>query len=105
MSWKNNKKAQVFARLGELAVGVVTLALVLTIGFLIMAQGKTEIASIECANTSDTSGLATCGYGYNGTSALESAVATIPGWIPLIIISVIGLVLLGFVGLYRKVTG
>ena len=94
------RQAQVFARLGELAVGVVTLALVLTIGFLILAQGKSELASIDCTNAT----LKTCGYGYNGTSAMESAIATIPNWVPLLIIAVIGLVLLGFVGLYRKVT-
>ena len=89
---KIGEKAQVFDRLSELAIGVVVLALILVIAFLIMSE--TAANTTVAANPNATLAIAT----------LQSATADIPNWVPLIVIGVIGLVLLGFVGLYRRVT-
>jgi len=102
MKMKLNKKGQAFAQLGQLAVGIAVLAVVLTVAFLIMSQGKAQIATLECDNTSDASGIATCGEGYNATSVLQGAVDDVPTWVPLIIIASIGAILLGLVSLFRR---
>jgi len=40
--------------------------------------------------------------GYNGTGELQNATQDIPGWIPIIVIVVIGSVLLGLIALFRR---
>ena len=40
--------------------------------------------------------------GYNSTITLENATGTIPGWIPLVVIAMIGSILLGLVALFRR---
>ena len=89
-----NKKGQIFGELGSLAVGVAVLAITLTVTFLILAQGKAQIEVLE--------GVASNTSAYNATVTLTNAVATIPAWIPLVIIAVIGSVLLGLVALFRR---
>jgi len=93
-----SKKGQVFSQLGQMAVGVATLALVLTVTFLIMSQGKVQAEGISGVVCNATSGDAAC----NATKTLQSAVDTIPGWVPLIIIAAIGSILLGLVALFRR---
>jgi hypothetical protein len=41
-------------------------------------------------------------YAVNGTRALANATDDVPGWIPLIVITVIGALLLGLVAMFRK---
>lgn len=99
---KMNKKGQVFENLGKLAIGVASIAIVLVVAFLIMAQGKTQIASVDTniANTNATE----CpkSVACNATSTMQSAVATIPPWIPLVIITAIGAILIGLISMFRK---
>lgn len=85
--------------LGALAVGIAGLAITLVITFLILSQARTQEVSLNSIDTSNTS---TWTVGYNATNTLGNAVATIPGWVPLIVIAVIGSVLLGLVALFRK---
>lgn len=94
---KFNKKGQVFSALGGLAIGVVTLAIVLVVTFLILSKSETQIGTIE-GSVCDTSKSFAC----NGTAVLTNAVADIPGWVPLIVIAVIGGVLLSLVSLFRS---
>jgi hypothetical protein len=89
----------IFESLGNLGVGVASLAIILTIAFLIMSQGKEQLITIE-GNCSTQDG-SNCGFGTNATSELQGAVDDIPGWIPLIIIASIGAILLGLVGMFR----
>lgn len=94
-----DKKGQVFQQIGSLAVGIATLAIVLTVAFLILAEGITQsetISGITC--NASVSGDAAC----NSTITLQNALQTIPGWVPLIIIASIGAILLGLVALYRR---
>jgi len=95
------KKGQAMSTLAGLAVGIATLAIVLTVTFLVMSQGKSQIATIEglaSTNSTDCPTSVAC----NATSTLQSAVDDIPGWVPLIIIGVVGAVLLGLVKLFRR---
>ena len=39
---------------------------------------------------------------YNSTETLQNATDDVPGWIPLIVIAVIGAMLLGLVAMFRK---
>ena len=86
--------------LGNLAVGVAALAIALVVTFLIISQGRAQIVYIDgITNTSNNSQLTTA---YNATVTLANAVDDIPGWVPLIIIAVIGAVLLSLVALFRR---
>ena len=96
--FKNSKKGQVFGLLGGLAVGIATLAIVLVVTFLIISQAQTQIISIEGlgGGVANTSSIA-----LNATKTLASAVDDVPGWVPLIVIAVIGGALLGLVAMFR----
>lgn len=39
---------------------------------------------------------------YNGTSKVQNATSTIPGWLPIIVITIVGSLLIGLVALYRR---
>lgn len=40
--------------------------------------------------------------GYNSTTSLQNATASVPGWTPIIVVAVVGAALLGLVGLFRR---
>jgi len=90
---KLNKKAQVLDNLAALGIGIATLTIVLTVTFLIINQGETQAIEVSGSNMS---------HAANSTRILGSAVDTIPGWVPLIVIAVIGSLLLGLVALFRR---
>jgi len=112
-----NKKGQAMQQLGALGVGVAVLAITMAVVFLILAQSKEQINDVGgCYNDSWTvssDGTACCelgncttnntafSYARNGTDTLTNAVADIPGWVPLIIIAVVGAILLGLISLFR----
>ena len=86
---KMNKKG-VFDNLAALGVGIAGLAITLVVVFLILAQTK--------ANTT----VAADGNATAALTTLTTSAATIPGWVPLIVIAVIGSILLGLVALFRR---
>ena len=90
----------VFEQLGGLATGVASLAIVLVVAFLIMSQGKSQVGDIEGFDATNATQCQTS-VACNATSTLQSAVDDIPGWIPLVIVAVIGSILLGLVSLFR----
>lgn len=87
--------------LGGMAVGIATLAITLVVTFLIISQGRSQIVEIDGVNTS-AGAENTWSYSYNSTQTLSSAVDDIPGWVPLIVIALIGSVLLGLVALFKS---
>ena len=96
-----SKKGQVFNQLGQLATGVATLAIILTVAFLVMSEGKDqagEIENLDFNNATECAQSITC----NATEELQSATSTIPGWVPLVIIASIGAILLGLVSLFQR---
>ena len=93
-----DKKGQAMEQLGKLAVGVVSLAIILVVGFMVMTQGKDQMAT-----TDGYSNATTCvSVGCNSTDTLSTAVGTLPGWVPLIIIVGVGMVLLGMVKMFSR---
>ena len=93
------KKGQIFNQLGALGIGIASLAITMVVIFLILSQAKTQMVSTD---NIDLTNASTFSAGYNGTIVLESAVATIPGWVPLIIIASIGAILLSLVAVFRR---
>ena len=99
-----NKKAEVMQQLGALGVGIASLAIVLTVGFLVIVQARAQGAAMEGqvggwdGVGSNCTQSATC----NATTILRTSLGTVPGWIPLVVIAVIGAALLGLVGLFMK---
>ena len=96
---KLNKKG-VMEQLGALAVGVAALCIALVVTFLIMAQAKTQVGTISSVNITNATACA-ADTGCNAISTLQTAASTIPNWVPLIIIAVIGALLIGLVSMFR----
>ena len=116
-----DKKAQI-SQIQALIIPLVAIGVVLGIGFLITAEVKDQIDTTDpCMSTIGTANVwvhnanesfcrnysvnnATLGsvsYGMNSTSTVQSALSDIPGWLPIIIITVIGALLIGLVGMFR----
>ena len=99
-----NKKGAI-QEIQALIVPLVGVAIVLVVGFLIIAEAQTQIQSIEGLNSSGAS-METGEQGgsltYNASQDVQNAMADIPGWLPIIVITVIGAVLLGLVSYFRK---
>ena len=89
-----NKKAQAISGLTNLIAPLVGIALVLAVGFLILAEVKNQASS----GTS----LGVNSYAYNATTEVQSAMDDIPGWLPIIIVAVVGALILGLVALFRS---
>jgi hypothetical protein len=90
------KKGQVMSNLGGLAVGVAGLVIVLSIAFLVMGQVRTQDTDVTGITCNQTDGSIGC----NATKTLQNATATIPGWVPLVILVSIGAVILGMVAAF-----
>ena len=87
---KNMHKKGVLDQLGALGVGIASLAITLVVVFLILSQ--TASNTTVAADSNATAAVST----------LQSATDDIPGWVPLIVIAVIGSILLGLVALFRR---
>lgn len=88
-----NKKGQVLQDLGGIAIGIATFTIIIAVAFLVMAQTKAQDASVTGLTCNSTSGSVGC----NATGTLQNATQDIPGWVPLIVIVVIGGTILGMV--------
>ncbi len=86
---KINKKG-VFQQLQGLGIGLAGLVIVMAVVFLILSSvGANSTVAADA----------------NATAAVETitgAADDIPGWVPLIVIAVIGAILLGLVAMYRN---
>ena len=85
-----SKKGQVLDNLSALGIGVASLAITLVVVFLILSQTAANTA--VAADPNATEAIVT----------LQGAADDIPGWVPLIVIAVIGSILLGLVALFRR---
>lgn len=84
------KKGQILEQLSALGVGIAALAITLVVVFLILSQ--TGANTTVAADSNATAAVNT----------LTSAADDIPSWVPLIVIAVIGALLIGLVGLFRR---
>jgi len=87
---KMNKKGQVFSQLAQLGVGITALAITLVVVFLILSETGANATVAADANASAS------------LTTLTNAASDIPGWVPLVVIAVIGAMLLGLVALFRN---
>ena len=97
---KLNNKGQVDA-LQPLIISLVVVAIVLVVGFLIFAQVQDQIVEIDDV-TEAAANTSTWSYGYNASMDIQSAMEDIPGWLPIIIVIVIGALLIGLVSFLRN---
>ena len=113
------KKAQINEIFNFVPI-LVAVGIVLVVGFLILGQIKNQIVAsdsgswcrggftynltIEACKNNTGSDTATPGssYAFNSTIVTQSSMATIPGWLPIIIVAVIGSVLLLLVRKFRE---
>ncbi len=91
---KIDKKAQI-EQLTNLIVPLIGIGIVLVVGFLIMAEAKDQVQAINDSGTDVQIAL-------NGTSDVQNAMSDIPGWLPIIVITVIGAILIGLVSMFRR---
>jgi len=87
---KLNNKGQVDA-LMPLIITLVVVGIVLVVGFLIVDQIGDQAIAVEGAGE----------YGDNATIAVQGAMDDIPGWLPIIVVVVIGALLIGLVSFLR----
>lgn len=98
-SGKTAKKAQALATLQALLVGLAVIAMVLAVTFVMLAKTRAQIVSIDSVDETNAS---TFSIGYNATQTITESVADIPGWLPLVVIAIIGVAVLGIMALYSR---
>ena len=93
-----NKKGQVMSGINGLMVGLAAIVIVVAVTFLILANVTAQIVATQGINVTNA---ATYTVAYNATNQLTQAAATIPGWVPLIVIATIGGLILLLVRVFR----
>lgn len=99
-----NKKGQALDNLQGLIVPLIGVCIVLAIGFLIIAEAKDQVAATDgvvAANCSKTGAVNYSSAGCNASREVQNALAVVPGWLPIIIITVIGAILIGLVSRFQ----
>lgn len=95
---KMQKKGQVLNGLGAVGIGIASFTILMAVIFLVVAQVQTQVRSIQAADLLGTNST----IADNATKTLQTAVADIPGWIPLIVIVAIGGLILGMVSVFGR---
>lgn len=88
----------ILGNLGMLVIALVTIGVVLAVGLLIIANVEDQIVTTDGVTEGNS---ATYSAGYNATTATTNAIGTIPSWLGVIVIVVIGAGLIGLVSLFR----
>jgi len=90
MKMFSSRKGQVFDQLGALGIGIAALVITLVVVFLILAQVKANTTVAADANATAA------------VNTLTTAAATIPNWVPIVVITAIGALLIGMVMMFRR---
>jgi len=93
-----NKKGML-GNLGALGVGIATLTIVLVVAFLVVADTQTQLKTVQNRPAMVAENGTTA---YNATVQLQSAAATIPGWVPLIVLVAIGGLIIALVSKFGR---
>ena len=82
-------KRGAIAELMPVVIALVSIGIMLVVGFLILSElgANTKVA----ADTNATAGV----------KAVQNAMQDIPGWLPIIVITIIGALLIGLVSYFR----
>lgn len=107
MKMLKNKKGNTFKMFSQLALSVALISIILITTFLIMSQGRTQIAEVEGLNADAVTNATECAKSLscNATIDLQMAVDDIPDWIPLVVIVGIGMAMIALVGTFARVRG
>ena len=90
------KKGGSFGQLASLGLGIATLVIILAMTFLILAQ-----TGDQAATTAGYTNLTSCISGScNATKTLTTATATLPAWVPIIILIAVAGVILAMVAVF-----
>ena len=76
--------------MGALGIGIATLVITLAVVFLVLANIKANTSVAADANATAA------------VNTLTNAAATIPGWVPLVVIVAIGALILGMIGMFSQ---
>ena len=101
------KRGDPLEQLSSMVIGIVVVGIVIAIGLLIMAQTRTQISTTEGVYNENGSNIASgimTSAAWNATHTTQMATASIPGWLPIIVIVVIGTILIGLVMFFRQRT-
>ena len=71
---------------------LIVVGIALSIGMLVIVDVKEEITNVNVDNST----------AYNATKETEEAIADIPGWLPIIVLVLIGMVLIGLVTKFAR---
>lgn len=82
-------KKGVVDQLMPVVIALVSIGIALVVGFLILAEVSTNDNVVADGNAS------------SAVDDVQNAMADIPGWLPIIIITIIGALLLGLVAYFR----
>lgn len=88
MKFLQSKKG-VIENLAPIVISLVALGITLVVAFLIM--GNVASNSSVAANTNATAAINT----------VQNSAATIPGWLPIIVITIVGALLIALVSMFR----
>ncbi len=104
MRKKLGKKGQVFDNIAGIMVGLVSVALVAIIVFLIVSQARVQVGTVESLDSNISTDLEECkkSAACNSTLTINESVESAVSFMPIIIIAAIGAVLLGLVSLFRS---
>ena len=99
---RTSKKGQAaLDTLAKLVVALLAVGVVLTVGFLVIAEVQDQVVTTDSVNENDTVHLInSTSIAYNASRDVQTSMATIPGWLSIIVISVIGAALLGLVAMF-----
>ena len=88
--------------LQSLIVPLIGIGIVLAVGFLIIAEAQDQLKTIQGLTSAGNSVTHPNGTSaWNATEDIQNAISDIPGWLPIIVITVIGAILLGLVTMFR----
>ncbi len=90
MRMLKQKQGQVFSQLANLGIGIASLVIVFAVVFLL------------AANVASNADVAADPNATWATAQLQTAAEGIPGWVPLVVITVIGSILISLVALFRS---
>ena len=99
---KLNKKGQVFDNVSGIMIGLVTVALVAVVVFLIVSSARDTASSLEGIDFTADNVTSRASITYNATATINESVDSAISFVPIIVITAIGAVLLGLVALFRR---
>ena len=91
-------KKGVLQDLEALLIGLATIAIILAVTFLILAEAGDQATTLDGAASYSACTSAAC----NSTKTTQSAMDQIPDWLSIIVIVVIGGIILGLISLFRR---